>query len=87
MNTIILICLLLLTLSAVFGVFRFIKGPNHSDRVVVFDLLASLLLGFCLLLSILYKDAVWIDVALVIALVAFVSAVGISYFLSRIKEP
>jgi multicomponent Na+:H+ antiporter subunit F len=87
MSKIILICILLLSVSAAFGVVRFIKGPNHSDRVVVFDLLASLLLGICLLLSMLYQDAIWIDVALVVALVAFVSTVGISYFLSQIKEP
>ncbi len=87
MSGLILVCLFILTLSALFGVYRFIKGPNHSDRVVVFDLLSSLLLGFCLLLSMLYQDAIWIDVALVVALVAFVSTVGISYFLSRIKEP
>ncbi len=87
LNSVYLFCFSLIAMSAVLGVFRLIKGPSHSDRVVVFDLLASLLLGTCVLLALYFQDTIWMDVALTVALVAFVSTVGMAYFLEKIKEP
>ena len=87
MNYVVTACLLVIIVSALLGIVRFIKGPNHSDRIIVFDLLASLLLTGCALMTIYFKDAIWLDVALVIALVAFVGTVGMAYFLRRIGEP
>lgn len=76
----------ILCLSAGFILFRFIKGPQIADKVVALDLLIILGIAFIAVFSILSKDAVVLDVAMIFALIAFLSSVAFSYYLFKNKN-
>jgi len=62
---------------------RLVRGPTLPDRVVALDLLAIFTLGVCAAYTLLTGDPVFLDVALVMALVAFLSTVALGIYLER----
>jgi multicomponent Na+:H+ antiporter subunit F len=75
-----------LSLSTVFVFIRFLKGPNIADRVVALDLLVSVGIGSIAVYSILSKQATFLDIAMVVALIGFLSTVAFSYYLEKRKK-
>lgn len=76
----------ILCLSVIFIVLRFIKGPQVADRVVALDLLITVGVGFISLFSIITNNAIFLDVAMIFALIAFLSTVAFSYYLFKSKK-
>lgn len=62
---------------------RLVKGPTLPDRVVALDLMAIYTLAICATYTLLTGDAVFLDVALVLALTAFLSTVALALYLER----
>lgn len=80
-NGIINITFLLLCLSYLFLLIRLIKGPSTPDRVVALDLIAVTTAGFILVFSISTKESVYVDIAVALALVAFLGTVACARFI------
>ena len=81
---IVIIIPMALLLAALFiGFIRLARGPGVADRVVAFDLIALTIVGFILIYSVHDKDAIYIDIPIVIALVAFIGTVAISSYLKQ----
>lgn len=62
---------------------RFLKGPSIADRVIAIDLLVTCSIGVIALVSISTKQQTLLDIAMVIALIAFLSTVAFSYYLEK----
>lgn len=76
----------LLALAAVLGFVRLLRGPSLPDRVVAFDLLATLAVGISAVYSMAHDQPVFLDVAVVIALISFVGTVAFArYIEERLK--
>ena len=75
----------LLGLSVLLGVWRAWKGPGLPDRVVALDLLGTLCVGACVLISILTSQTEYLLVAMVMALVLFVSTLAAAHYLTASK--
>lgn len=60
---------------------RFLKGPDNSDRVVALDVLSTQGAGLLVVVSILFDNAMLLDVSLVFALVGFVGVIVYSRYL------
>ena len=73
----------LLGISLVFSTIRLIRGPSIADRVMALDLISVSLLGLLSIQSMLSKGSVYLDIAIVIALISFVGTVGFSLFMIR----
>lgn len=73
--------LLLLALALCF--FRAARGPTLADRVVALDVLNILAVAYCTLLAVASGRAVYLDVAIALALVAFLVAVAFARFIER----
>jgi multicomponent Na+:H+ antiporter subunit F len=58
------------------AVVRLVKGPSTADRVVALDLLSAVVVGITAAWSVAADDPVFLDVALLVALVAFVGTVA-----------
>ena len=71
MNVFILFILLAMILSFV----RFVIGPHLTDRVVAFDTMSIIVVSLLVLLSVSAKSALYLDVALVFALIGFVGTI------------
>ncbi|HUC81137.1 MAG TPA: cation:proton antiporter [Flavisolibacter sp.] len=82
-----LYCILpVLSLSTVLVFIRFLKGPNIADRVIALDLLVTIGIGSIAIYSILTEQATFLDIAMVVALIGFLSTVAFSYYLEKRKN-
>ncbi len=64
--------LTLLFLIAIFmALYRLLKGPTLSDRVVAFDVMSLISVSFFVVLALYFQRAIYIDIALVLGLIGF----------------
>jgi len=77
------IILPILSVSALMVFIRFIKGPHVADRVLSLDLLITIGLGIITVVSIITDQSTFLDIALIFALIAFLSTVAFSYYLEQ----
>jgi multicomponent Na+:H+ antiporter subunit F len=59
---------------------RLVRGPDLANRVVALDLLSVLGVGTAAAAAVVSGDAVYLDVALILALIAFVSTVAFARY-------
>lgn len=60
---------------------RFIRGPVAVDRVIAFDVLTIVSLTGIVLVAILEERAIYLDVALVYALLSFLGVIVVARYL------
>ena len=77
------IILPILSISALMVFIRFIKGPHIADRVLSLDLLITIGLGIITVISVITNQSTFLDIALIFALIAFLSTVAFSYYLEQ----
>ena len=83
MAVVILISQVLMTLALVLAFVRVVRGPSLPDRVVALELFSSIVVGLVGLYAIQTDVSVFIDAAIVIALMGFLTAIGFARFLER----
>ena len=62
---------------------RLMRGPSMPDRVVSLDLIASLVVAFICTYAIGTNQRVYLDVAIVLALIAFVATIAFAQYVGR----
>jgi len=62
---------------------RMLKGPTPSDRAVAFDTVSTVTTALLVLLGLVFGRYVYLDVALVYAVLTFIGSVAIARFLER----
>ena len=62
---------------------RMVRGPSAQDRVLAMDLIWTIGMLALLVLAIRYRNAVYFEAALLIALFGFVSSAAMAKFLLR----
>lgn len=77
------IILPVLALSVLLVFVRFFLGPGISDRVVALDLLITIGIGIIAVYSIMSGKAAFLDIAMILALIAFLGTVAFSYYLEK----
>ncbi len=65
---------------------RFLKGPEMYDRVISTDLIITSGIGLIAVFSIYYNDSIFLDVATILAVVAFLSTIAFAYYLDQINK-
>lgn len=80
------IILPILSLSSLLVFIRFLLGPNLSDRVVALDLIIVIGISIIAVYSIIIKNSSFLDIAMIFALIAFLSTVAFSYYLEKRKK-
>jgi multicomponent Na+:H+ antiporter subunit F len=85
MNTINLldIALVFMVLSIIPCIYRIIKGPTIPDRVIAVDALATVIVVMLGVYSFVQESVFFMDVALVISIIAFVGTVTIAKYLDE----
>jgi len=66
----------LLALAVFLAAIRLVRGPTDADRVIALDLLSACAVAACALAAALSGRLVYLDVALGVALVAFVGTLA-----------
>ncbi len=77
------VALAALILSGAFAMIRLLRGPSLLDRVVALDVLAVVAVGLIAVAAIQTDQPALIDVALALALVAFLGTVAFARFLEQ----
>ena len=62
---------------------RMLKGPTTSDRAVAVDTIATITTALLVLLGSIFERYVYLDVALVYAVLTFIGSVAIARFLEK----
>ena len=75
-----------LSLAGLLVFFRFLIGPSIPDRVVALDLLITIGIGFIACFCILYDKSVFLDIAMILGLLAFLGTVAFSFYLEKIRK-
>jgi multicomponent Na+:H+ antiporter subunit F len=72
---------IVLAILALLALVRVYLGPSLPDRVVAVDAINSVTIAIMLLLGVVYKQLIFIDVAIVYALLSFVSTLYIAKYI------
>jgi multicomponent Na+:H+ antiporter subunit F len=80
------IILPILSTSTLLVFIRFMIGPTLSDRVVALDLLITIGISIIAVYSLITKRPSFLDIAMIFALIAFLSTVAFSYYLEKRKR-
>jgi multicomponent Na+:H+ antiporter subunit F len=75
--------LAILCVAMFLAFWRLLRGPTLPDRVVALDLIALLSVGFIAMYDIVTNDTVFLDVAIVLGLVAFLGTVAFARYVER----
>lgn len=73
--------LALLTVAMALAALRLALGPSLADRVVAFDVVAAAGVAMAALAAVLWQAPVLLDVALVLAVIAFIGTVAVARYL------
>ena len=76
----------MLALAVVLAFIRVLRGPSLPDRVVAFDLMTSVAVGIMVVYSIATEETVFLDVAIVLALISFLGTVAFARYLERVSK-
>ena len=63
-------------------VWRIWRGETVADRLVGVDLITTLLISIFIILSIIQSDSIYIDLALALAALGFISTIALAKYLA-----
>ena len=73
----------ILLAALVLALIRLIRGPETCNMILALDLIASIIMAFILLYSVLANKMIYVDIAIVISLIACMGTVAISLYLKE----
>ena len=68
-------------LAFLLALVRFVRGPSRVDRVVAFDVLTVISITFIVLVALVENRGIYLDAALVYALLSFLGVIAIARYL------
>ncbi len=77
------IVIIVLGLTIILTLYRVIFGPTPWDRLIAVNLISSKVVNIMVATALLFRQYIYMDVALVYALIGFVSIIAVSRFLER----
>ncbi|WP_078379228.1 Na(+)/H(+) antiporter subunit F1 [Sutcliffiella halmapala] len=83
LDTLLTISLLFFSISSLGLVYRVIKGPSIPDRVLALDSIGINLIAITAITSIMLRTDAFLEVILLIGVIAFVGTVAFSKFLQK----
>lgn len=83
MNTALLIAFTFVAIAQVLSMVRLVIGPTTGDRILALDTMVVNAIGLIVLLGIAQGTRIYFEVALIIAMLGFVSTVAYARFVLR----
>lgn len=76
----------LLGLALLLGILRLVRGPTLPDRILALDLIATLSIGFIATIAVRTGFSLYLDIAISLGLLGFLSTVALSRYLLKQAE-
>ena len=83
LTTVVLISSAMIGLAMLFCLWRLIKGPDITDRILALDTLYINSIALIILLGLYHGSALYFEGALLIAMLGFVSTAALAKYLLR----
>lgn len=83
LDAVVKISILCISIAMLGLIYRVVKGPSIPDKVVALDALGINLIGVIGLLSILLKTNTFLEIILLIGILAFIGTVAFSKYLEK----
>lgn len=77
------LAMFLLSLSVVVGLYRLVKGSTTSDRILSLDVIGYNIIGIVTLLSIILNTQNFLEIILLIGILAFLGTVALCKYVER----
>ncbi|MBV5311282.1 monovalent cation/H+ antiporter complex subunit F [Chromatium okenii] len=77
------VMILLLLPPILMILWRFFQGPDAANRILALDTLSILVIALLALLSLWFQRSIYLDVALIFAVVGFAGVILFSRFLEK----
>jgi len=71
----------LLVVCSIFSIIRMAIGPTVADRIVGLDTINTIVVAEMIILSVVYNAVIYVDIAIVYALLSFISTLFIANYL------
>lgn len=75
------IYLALIAIATLLSMYRVFRGPTTVDRLVAVDIMTTITAGLMVLFALYYGRAIFLDVALVYAVLAFLGVIAFARYL------
>ncbi|GAF16096.1 Na(+) H(+) antiporter subunit F [Bacillus sp. JCM 19046] len=82
-EAILITALVLFALAIGIAAYRIIKGPSMPDRVVALDVIGVNLISVAAVVSIVLDTRAFLEVILIVGILAFISTIAFSKFIER----
>lgn len=79
------VVLIALAILSFASLYRAIKGPSVADRIIAINVISTKVTVMILLISIVLNQTGYMDVALIYALVGFITTLSVSKYLAKGK--
>ncbi|CAB49619.1 monovalent cation/H+ antiporter complex subunit F [Pyrococcus abyssi] len=73
--------LILIAIATLLSMYRVFRGPTTVDRLVAVDIMTTITVGLMVLLALYYKRMIFLDVALVYAVLSFAGVIAFARYL------
>lgn len=77
------ITLVVLGVALVLALGRLVRGPALEDRALALDLISTISVAVAAVVAVRFRSAVYLDVAVVLGLIAFIGTVAFARYLER----
>ncbi len=84
MEKILIISSIALSFTVILSMIRGIIGPSPGDRLIAVNVIGTKTIVLISFISFVLKENYFIDVALVYALISFISSIGLSNLIEKI---
>ena len=76
----------ILVIAVLLSFIRLLKGPGVVDRVVALDLIITIGIALITVYSIRSAQPVFLDIAMIFALIAFLSTIAFAFYLDKSEK-
>lgn len=84
MTKILTFAIVFMSIIIIGSMYRAIKGPSAADRLIAINVIGTKTIILILMISVLFKEEYFVDVALVYALISFVSSIVIANYIEKL---
>jgi len=73
----------LLLIAIFITLYRFLKGPTLSDRIIAFDVMGVMGVSLLVILSLYFQRDLYLDIAIVLGLIGFLGSTIFGRFVEK----
>ncbi len=82
-NTLLSVSLLLIALSFLIIIIRFLIGKTIADRIIALDVLTVCSIGMLVILAQMFERVIYLDVAIVYGILSFIGVIVIAKYMEK----